>query len=161
MSLTVVEQIAVVIKTRLATLETAGTETTTVSEVVRPLRIGGYRPQDWQIVLNQESTIEIDELSYPGNPPAICHETTWNIRCRTMPSERDDTPKDTLANQFVGDVRKVIRSANDWYSFGGKAVDARFGDYELVEGESGGTGVKVPLIVQYRFSEDDPTEVRA
>lgn len=152
MPLAIVEEIRAVIQTRLETL---------TAEVEAPTRFGGYRPQDLQVVLNQAGSVEIDELSYPGNPPAICHETTFNMRCRVMPSENNDTPKDKLVNALAANVRAAIRDGNAWYSFGGNAVDARFGDYELIEEGDGDIGVLIPLLVRYRFSEDDPTEVRA
>jgi hypothetical protein len=160
MSLAVVEEIRQVLIDRLDFLESDGAEETTASEVAQPLRIGGYRPQDWQVVVSQGNTDINDALSMPGNPPATCYETTFNIRCRNMPSEEDSTARDTLKNQFCADVIKVVCYGTDWYGFDGYAIDAFWQPHEIIETDAGQMLVNLPLVVRYRTNENDPYTVR-
>ena len=159
MPVAVVEEIRLELLDRLDALEDGG-EITMASEVVAPDRFGSYRPQDWQVVVSQGDTAIIDALSMPGNPPATCFETVFNIRCRAMPSETSTEERDTLKNQFSADVRKVVCTSNTWYSFGGFAIDAAWLNHELLETDSGQIVVNVPLAIRYRTNEGDPYTVR-
>ena len=161
MSLTIVEQIAVVIYERLRTLLIAGTENTRVKEVVRPTYPANYTPRDYQIVLTQGETEIIDGMGCPGNPPATCFVTTYDMRMHILPSETSTVPKATLLNQFVADVRKVITTPqNTWQQFDNLAFDARFGPTQEINDE-GFDGTNLPLIVSYRTDENDPYTGRA
>lgn len=160
MSVTVAESIAIEIQTRLETL-IDGQELTQVVEVIRPLVRGDFTPEDNQIVVTQGDTEEVPELSYPGNPPATCWETTYNVRCRILPSEADTDTKGQLTNQFFADVIKAITTpAEIWHQFGGYAINARLGAIANNNSEAF-EGVTVPVIVQYRTDENNPYEVRA
>lgn len=141
-------------------METAGAFNTTVSEVIRPTKFGGYTPKNWQIVITSDTDIN-EELSHPGNPPATCFVTTFAIRCHVIPSERSETPIDTLTSQFAADVRKAICTSTTWYTMGGYAVIADFGKPEQIASETSIGGIVVPLVVTFRTDEDDPYTVRA
>ncbi len=162
MPVAVVEQIALVLVSRLETLTVPGTENTTAIEVIRPLRIGQYTPEDWQVVLMQGDTGEVEDLMIPGNPPAVCYETIFNIRCHILPSEDDTDAKDSLINQFAADVRKVVCSPTaTWHNFGGLSLDAIWQPPENINPDGSFDGVNVPLAVRYRTNEGDPYTVRA
>jgi hypothetical protein len=160
MPVAVVESIRTTIVTRLEALLIDDVENTTISEVAEPTRFGGYRPRDWQVVVNQGETRPFEAYDIPSNPPAVGQETIFNLRCRCMTSETDPTAKDTYANQFSADVCKAIRTASDWYGFSGKAVDAYFGDSVITQEDDGGSGVLVQLVVRYRHNEGDPYTAR-
>jgi len=160
MPVTVSEAIAIVVEARLREL-IEGQELTNVVDVIRPTVYGGFTPEDNQIVITQGGTEEVPELSYPGNPPATCWETTYNIRCRILPSEADDVTKSNLSSQFMADVIKAITTpAGHWHNFDGYAINARLGAIENNNSEVF-EGVLIPLIVQYRTNENDPYTVRA
>lgn len=160
MPLTVVDEISQVLFDRLSSL-VAGSQQTQVVEVVRPSRLGNYTPRDLQIVITQADAERVFELDCPGNPPAICFNQVFNVRCHLMPSEEDRTNIDQLVNQFVADVIKVICADHDWYLFDNFAFDAQIGTAENIETGEGMDGVVVPVSVLYRVSENDPYAVRA
>ena len=162
MPVTVVEQIALVLVARLETLIVAGTENTTALEVIRPMRLGQYTPEDWQVVLTQGDTSEVEDLMIPGNPPAVCFETTFNIRCHILPSEDDTDAKASLINQFAADVRKVVCNPTaTWHNFGALALDATWQPLENIDSDGSFDGVNVPIAIRYRTNEGDPYTVRA
>lgn len=159
MSVTVCEAIAEVIQERLEEL-VGGSELTDVVEVIRPTVRGDFTPQDNQIVITVGETVEVPELSCPGNPPATCWETTYNIRCRIMPAEDDTDEKSQLTSQFFADVIKAITTpVASWHQFDNNAINARLGAIENNNSEAF-EGVTVPVIVTYRTPENDPYTVR-
>lgn len=162
MPLSVVEQIALVIQSRLdAMIDNAINYTIDVSEVVRPTRFGDFTPKDRQIVLVQGPQEMVAELSHPGNPPAQAFRQVFQVRCHVMGSERSTETIDELLNQFQSDIVKAITSAGStWHTFGGLAIDAQFMSVEYVSADGGIDGVNCPLAVTYRTDEDDLTQVR-
>lgn len=157
----VIERIAEVLADRLETLTIAGTEQTTVSEVVRPTRLGTWTPQDNQIVLTIGQTVRVPELDCPGNPPAECVDTMYLINCHVLPSERDDTSKAAFINRFVADVRKAVcNPTSQWHTFGQLAFDARFGDWESIN-DTSFDGAQIPLTIRYRTDEGNLYSIRA
>jgi hypothetical protein len=159
MSVTVAEAIAIEIEDRLNELVN-GEELTDVVEVVRPTVYGGFTPKDNQIVITMGDTEEVPELFCPGNPPAICWETTYNVRCRVMPSENGTDTKGKLTSQFFADVIKAITTPQStWHQFRGKAINARIGPISNNNSEVF-EGVTVPIVVHYRTPENDPYTVR-
>lgn len=160
MPLTICEQIEAVIETRLRTLLSPG-ENTVASDVIRPKTLEELSPEDLQIVLTQGDTERDKELDCPGNPPAVCHVTTFNIRCRVMPDETQDLPSSGFASQFAADVTKVICTpVSTWHTFGGLAFDASLEGVQRVNSEAF-SGVVVPLVVKYRTDEGNPYVGRA
>ena len=158
---TVEERIAEVIEARLQLLVAGSSALAPVSEVIRPLRSGGYTPKDWQIVLTLGPKESVPDLNCPGNPPAMAYDQTYNIFCRVMASERDDTPVDAFVSAFLSEAQMAITNSTTWYQMNGYSIDAVFDSPEYVEGGGGGDGATIPLRVTYRVSENNPYEVRA
>jgi hypothetical protein len=162
MATPVSELIASVLESRLNLLTVDGDYETTVCEVVRPTRLGTWTPQDLQIVLTQDSPQINEELSYPGNPPAVAYEMQFNVRCHVMTDERDETAVDTTCNRFAADVVKAVCSTGtDWYTMGGYAINAQWQAYENIDGSGSLDGVNVPLLVTFRTDEGNPYTVRS
>lgn len=158
----VVERIASALFDRLRQLAAGWSTYTAVYEVVRPNRLGeDANPKHLQIVLKNGDSARVPELDCPGNPPAIARAQTFNINCRLMPSELDNTPIDEYVETMHGDVVRVVCEPTLWHTFGGLSVDAEFGDPIYDSGDGSYFTVNVPLVVTYRVSENDPWEVRA
>ena len=154
----ITEQIAVILKNRLAAISTAsGYETTASGGVIRPTRMGGFQPKDYQIIINQGDKTPNESHHHPGNPPATAYDMTFQIACVLRPSELDSTFADTLKNQFEADVIKSLAQGVAWWNFGGLAIDSRVEavmDYESDDGSQ--LGFAVDFVVTYRVSENDP-----
>ena len=162
MSLTVLEQITRVLRTRLELLLNQSTYNTNVCEVIRPVRFEDYTPKHLQIVLTKGADEVDEELSYPGNPPSVAHKVTFNIRCHVMTDEEDCDPIDYVVDMFAADVQRVVVGTDStWHTFGNLAVHSEFGNYEPIAAEGGIDGVNVPVLITFRHSEGNPYEVRA
>ena len=162
MSVTVIESIALELTSRLEAMIGDSTYDTSVREVIRPRRLNDYTPADGQIVVTQGSSEVVDELSYPGNPPAIARRQTFNIRCHVINDERSRTTIDEITNTFAADVIKAVCvPVSTWYQFGGYAINADFESFELISGDGGLDGVNVPVSILYRTDENNPYNVRA
>jgi hypothetical protein len=104
MSVSVLESISVVLFNRLKLLIDNTTYNTNVCEVIRPTRLGAeWTPKHLQIVLTKGAEEVDDELSHPGNPPAIARRQTFNIRCHVMTDEQDLDAVETVINTFAAD----------------------------------------------------------
>jgi len=135
---------------------------TAVSSVIRPARNGGeFNIQNLQIVVRQGADEIIDELSYPGNPPAIAHKQTFNLRCHVLLSERNTDSVESTINTFQADVIKCLTTGNEWYRFGTSAVDAPIGAVEPINEDGGIDGFNLPVYITYRVDENNPYNVRA
>jgi hypothetical protein len=135
---------------------------TAVSSVIRPARNGGeFNIQNLQIVVRQGADEIIDELSYPGNPPAIAHKQTFNLRCHVLLSERNTDSVESTINTFQADVIKCLTTGNEWYRFGTSAVDATIGAVEPINEDGGIDGFNLPVYITYRVDENNPYNVRA
>ena len=150
----VVERIATVLLERLAA-------SADFDEVIRPTRMGGYTPKHSQVVLTQDDPERVDELGLPGNPPAIAYAQRFNIRCHVMPSEKDTVKVDDFVNIIASDVVKAVCVDANWYTFGGRAIDAQWESRENIDADGGIDGINVPLTITYRTSELDPYTLRA
>lgn len=158
----VIERIAQELYDRLNLLSAGWSVHAAVSEVIRPNRLGSnWSPRHLQIVLKNGESVRFPDLDCPGNPPAIARQQTFHIVCNIMPSEKDPTPIDEYVETMHGDVVRVICDPDLWYSFGGLAIDAEFGDPVYDSADGGMTSMDIPLLVTYRVSETDPWEVRA
>jgi hypothetical protein len=158
MSVTVLERIALVLVGRLENMAAIGTYP---SEILRPTRLNTSTPKHLQVILTQGSAKVIGELSYPGNPPAIAREVTFNIRCHVMSDEQSNEPIETIINTFAADVVKCVCTQTEWYNMDGLAINAIWVDTEDINADGGIDGVNVPLSIIYRTSENDPYAVRA
>lgn len=159
----VVERIADEVLQRLYMLSVGDSEYIVANEVIRYNRSDTYTPKDKQIVLTQGANERIPELDHPGNPPAVCRQQTFNIRCHVIPSEKDDTASDQYVNQMVMEAMAAITDdAATWHNFNGLAIDAEFGATENIDDDGSGIdGANLPLLVRYRTDENNPYNVRA
>ena len=161
MALPVSEQIAVIVRTRLAAISTGSGYETTASEVVRPTRISDASPKDYQIIVFKRRNPQVN--IYPAATPKIERRLEIEIRAILRPSELDTTAIDTLVDTFAADVTKALTSPTNWRTFGGLAVNAIAdveAEYDLdAEGSSG--HMTSVLHVIYRHPEDDPYTVAA
>lgn len=161
-TLTVLENIAVALTERLEAMVDSDDYQTAVSSVKRLQRNGGeYTPEHLQILVRQGDDEIDDELSYPGNPPAICHRQTFNLRCHVMTSERDIDPVDSISNTFQADVIKCLTAGNNWYQFDGNAIDANIGAIEPINEDGGPDGLNIPIVIVYRVDENNPYNARS
>ena len=159
---TVLDKIADELVTRLTTLTVEATEQTTVSEVVRPTRLGTYTPKDLQIVVLQANPELVPELMCPGNPPAEAWRQVFNLYLHSKPSETDTESADAKINRFIADVRKVVCTpAATWHNFGGWSIDAVWQTMENIDSGEQIDGVNMPLAITYRTDEGNPYNVRA
>lgn len=157
MPLTILENIAVELERRLRLMVGNTDFNTNVYEVVRPTRLECYTPIHKQIVLTQGEEEIDEELSCPGNPPAIARRQKFNIRCHLMTDERATDAIDSDINAFASDViLAVTDDYNTWHTFDGNAIDAAWGTREMVNADGGIDGVNMPLYVTYRTNENDP-----
>jgi hypothetical protein len=159
--LPVVERIARELLRRLRLLLNNSTYKTKVREVVRPARLENYTPTDKQIVLSTDSIEAVPELMYPGNPPAIAHKQTFNLRCHVLLSERNTDSVESTINTFQADVIKCLTTGNEWYRFGTSAIDATIGAVEPINEDGGIDGFNLPVYITYRVDENNPYNVRS
>jgi hypothetical protein len=150
------EQIIAKVRARLANITTTGGYEVTVSEVVRPTRFGGFRPQHLQIVVTQGTLSKNQELSVPGNPPATAYDMEITIAGLLMPTEATLTKIDTLRNQFAADCIKAICTPQaSWHNWDLLAIDTQIGDIDDVTTEES-SGFRFPVTVTFRTTENDP-----
>jgi hypothetical protein len=156
MTLPVSERIAELVTERLFSDGTA------TGGVIRPTRIGGFQPKDYQLIITQGAKSPNDDLSCPGNPPAIAWDFPITIAGVLRQSETDETAIDTIKNTFEADVIKAINSGSAWWSWDGLAIDSKISgvsDYQAADGS--GSGFEMTLTITYRVAENDPYEVMA
>jgi len=152
MSLAIVEQISAAIETRLETITTDNGYSLSVSEVVRPTRIGGVSPKDKQIVLRQGN------WKPPGEQESASNSTTkvqiYYVTCWVRSSDKATTAVDTEINQLAADVEKALMSDD---TFGGLAIMSDLTGGIALESDDGQCeGITLLLEVQYRCRWGDP-----
>lgn len=157
----VVERIRRAIVSRVETILVEGVESAFASDVVEPLRVEGYSPTDYQIVVTQDDCEINEDLALPGNPPGVCHEQVFNLRCKLMTSESDEVSIYNRMNVFAMDVQRRFTSYPNWYWVNGLAIDARFGAMTPPSLDGGAAVANLPLTVVYRVSEYDPYILRS
>ena len=156
MSEPVIERIATEIQNRLDSYRPGGKVTIA--------RLGRVVPDDILIVIQQQASRPLPQLNYPGNPPAVAFECIFNIQC-FIHNQTNEVEFAKRCNQVVADVTRYVTNPPVdpvlWHSFGGLAINAFIGQSRDLRTEIGVlNGVIVPLIVQYRVSENDHTQVR-
>jgi len=162
MPLTVLETIAVALFDRLDAMVDSDDYATEVSDVIRPSRNGGEMTiEHLQIVMRQGQDEIVDELSYPGNPPAICHRQTFNLRCHVLLSERDTESVESTINAFQADVIKCLTAGSNWHQSYGSSIDATIGAVEPINEDGGIDGFNLPVYITYRVDENNPYNVRS
>lgn len=154
------EQIAAKIATRLAGITVANGYELTVSEVARPLRFDGFRPQNNQLIVTQGNLTRNDELSAPGNPPATAYDLEFTVAGLLMPTESSTSKIDTLRNTFASDTIKAICTpAASWHNWDTLAIDTKVGDVTDITTEES-SGFKLSLTVTFRTTENNPYQSR-
>jgi hypothetical protein len=116
------------------------------------------------VVIQQQSIRPLPQLDYPGNPPAKAFECTFHVNC-FIENKTNEAEFARHCNQASADVVRLIThpevDAVMWHSFGGLAFISTFGQTRDLPNDIGVRGgVTVPLIVQFRVSENDHTHVR-
>lgn len=156
----VIERIAEVIKQRLEQSADG------LLEVVRVNRKGdNISPKEGMWYMRHDGSTRNDALSHPGHPPAIAFDATFSVSA-FIRDETETSIYETRVNRTVATIAKAITqpevSPSTWYQMDGLAIIASIGDAEPMTSDSGEyAGVTVPILVTYRVSEDDYTEVRA
>ena len=164
---TVIERIAIEIITRLETITIANGYLFTVTDVVRPDRLGtSFTPDNYLIVVTKKDSAYNDELTHPGNPPAIAFDTTFEIACMVRESDKEESSIATTTNTVMAAAMKsIVTGATDpivWYQMAGNSINCNWGDISPFSQSDGShAGGTISLIVTHRQSENDPYTVRA
>ena len=148
----IVEQIAQKVRQRLGVTEG-------VSNVVRPTRLGGFRPEDMQLHFVQGEKTKNVTLTCPGNPPAIAWNQPFMVRGELLASKEDRRPIDQLRNSFEADIQKALTTGTvgDWCQWDGLALYSEISNATpYTDSETTITGFEVTLLVIYRTLENDP-----
>lgn len=160
MALPVSEQILAAVRTRLLLIDEDDDYEVTVTDVVRPTRIAGHIPEDWQLTVSLVSIAESESDFRPGNPAKIAWVMELLIVGELRPSESDDTSIDTYRSTFHANIVKAITSVgNDWHNWNNLAIDTTFGSADTVETETG-SAIGVAMTVLFRTDENDPYTAR-
>lgn len=145
----VIERISDAIRSRLELFDFVDT-------VIRPMRIETEPVGDRKLTLTQISEVRNEGLSCPGNPPLVAFDTVFRIAGELRPSETEDTPIDTLKNRFAAEIRAALTTGDEWWQFGGNAINADIGS-AMLERNDENASVFLELLVQYRHPENDAT----
>ena len=128
----------------------------------RSTNIATWQPKDQVLHVFQRDIAENPDIDCPGNPPAKGYRLEAVVAVILKPSQHDTTPIDTYKNRAWSFVTQAVCSASMWHTWGGLAVNSQVGTIEDYTGEDGsGSGVMIPISIDFRFSEDDPTEERS
>jgi hypothetical protein len=164
MLIPVPELIAEEIVHRLQAITFEGGYAFDVSEVVRPNRRGDVvQYKHLSIIVDQGNAERNEDGDHPGNPPALSYRLAFDLKCIVRDSRTEQDSRTINESEMAAAVVKAITDAGSmWYTLGGNAINAEFGDMvPFNSGEGELNGITVPLIVTYRVSETDPYEVRA
>ena len=163
MALPILQNIANVLLARLKLITIANGyqfEADDVSMVSRDLN--DWQPGPRKILIDQKEETEVEELSYPGNPPAIAWNVTFEIwgfaSSLDYPAGEIGIGADsTTENQMIAAIKKAVVAGDStgWMNFGGDAINAHFTSSRPNDSQ-GHNGVLVSLDVLYRIRETDP-----
>ena len=161
MSLPIIERIAAEIHNRLNPVSPDRAKSIGQATIVRP---GREKPPAASIVIQQQPTKPLPRLDYPGNPPAKAFEATFNIQCQ-IENKTTEAEFAKQCNSVAADVVRLITNPSVdpvmWFNFDALAINATFGQVRDLTTEIGvHGGVIVPLIIQFRVSENDHSQVR-
>jgi len=167
MPTTVIESIAKEIVRRSERITIDNGYTFDAAGVVRPDRLGvEVNPVDALVVVKQGDSVKNDELSYPGNPPAVAYDVLFEIECFVRLSDHACNDYQEIQSDRGAQIVKAITSeATDpgaWYTFEGKSINTEFGDIKNFETSEGNhNGVTVAMTVTYRHDENNPYNARS
>lgn len=161
MTLPVIERIATEIRNRLNPVSPDRAKAIGQATILRP---GRTLESAASVVVQQQPTRPLPRLDYPGNPQGKAFEATFNLQCQ-IENKNDETEFAKQCNLAAADVVRLITNPADdpvmWWNFGTLAIDSTFGQVRDLVTEIGvHGGVIVPLIVHFRVSENDHTQVR-
>lgn len=132
--------------------------------VGRP-EIKNTQPQIAKVFVTQRAIVRNDAITHHGNPIAVGFNLDVNLNCFVRNQNGSIGEFDSACNSLAAKVQKAITNpVNDslWYRMGGLAINTTLGGQFPLTAENGVVaGVVVPLIIQFRVSENDPYEVRA
>lgn len=159
MTASVIQRITTAIQSRLRPAAISNLSSVGKVGIVRPFRIVA---NDDAIVVQKVSERSIPALDRPGNPPGKAYEVTFNINCFIESAEGESKFSELCDETTAEIIRRVtVVDTPIWHTFGGLAINSRFdGPKDLPTDTGKKGGVSVPLIVQYRVSENDPSIVR-
>ena len=157
----VISRISDVVFARLQRLTASTGGAYTFRNVVRPTKLATYTPEHGTIVLTRGEVSRVNELDCPGNPPAMAWQQVFLIRVHIAPSEKDTTPVEVYEDIAETKIHWVLTNCDQWHTFDGHAINADFGPQQTAVSDGGYDGIAIPLIVTYRVTEGDLTEVRA
>lgn len=139
----------------------------TVEFVTRPNRLGtNFTPKPYGMLVILGDNQRNADMDHPGNPPAIAYDLTVMVKCFANASTTGTDSHNLRSNEMIAAAIKAIAnpdtSPSTWYTLGGNAINAEFGDIEYFSSPEGDhAGAVLPLVVTYRVSETDPFTVRA
>lgn len=164
------EKICLEVVARLSAITTVNGYQFTVPQVVRLNRKGdNWNLKNRSMAVVRVSETENEELSFPGNPPAVAYDLLIEVKAIVRDAEFGSagavqtTSIETAENMVAAQIRRAL--TNDgamWYTMDGNAVNTRIGaavPFDASEGEL--NGITIPIVVTYRVSETDPYTVRA
>jgi hypothetical protein len=155
------ETIAQEVVARLQQITTANGYNFNVSSVDRPPKNAKqWRPRHYGIVVDQKQATENEELSHPGNPPAMAFDLDFEITGFVLLSDEATASSDPQSSDMEAAIKKAIAEDLHWYNWDGNAVNSQWGESQFIE-EPDYAGVIVQLTISYRVSETNPYAVRA
>jgi hypothetical protein len=148
MSEPIVEQIAVALAARLATITTAvyGFD---IGDVLRPPSLTNPAQENLQAILFQGE-------EGPAESQVFGHDTRvqeFIIALILRPAEADTTAADTHINRFAAAIRRHLHSVQTWAAL---ATDFEISGPESLPPESALEGAQMRVSVMYRTLEYDP-----
>jgi len=152
------EQIVQKIAAALALITVANGYQVDVSEVYRPLTIGGYNrtpPGDYSISLISEDPVRNEELDFFGDPPRIGWDQGEEMFLNYRPSDENTTTAiETTLRIFWADVIKKLLATPTW---DGLAIDTKVGAPTWFGDPANAVvGISAVITFQFRVKENDP-----
>lgn len=160
-------QIVDEIKTRLDRISIANGYAFDAAGVREPNRLGSNaspRPHAFDVVI--VSVSENEAFDHEGNPPAVGRTVEVLVYANESHVDGSTSGRDRDALAMIAAARRAITnpaaSPSTWYTMGGLAVDTEFGEAGRVQaGDATPTGWSLPIMVNFRVDETDPTNPRS
>lgn len=131
------------------------------TDTYRSARVATWQPKDLVVNIFQGETIQNDELSLPGNPPAQAWDMEVIVAGLVKPSDTSTVAVDTFKNRFWAEIVKAACDATDWYRWSGNAIMTSIDEAAEYTSEDGSfAGVKVTFNVTFRCDENNPFNSR-
>lgn len=157
----ILEQIAQAIETRLGSVTVGNSYQQTIT-VKRPTRMGDdWTPENNLVLLLQGDTSRSEDNEYEAFPLVYAWEQQFAIQIFTVPSERDTTPIEQLANVTAADVITAITyPAATWHTWSSLAILSEITDITTDMADDGSWHVtQITMTVTYRTPFNNPYTV--